>query len=200
MHMDLASLIHKEPTIIDPARGDLLIAEPLMLSPYFKRSAVMLLDKDSDGGHLGLVMNMPTPVSLGDLFPDWKNAGNVKIYCGGPVESDRLFMLHTMGDRFKDSMEVIDGLYVGADLDEVVEYIREGNQIDGKIRFFLGYSGWSNQQLSSEILNNNWAVNRRPQSTELLMGGGEEYWRREVELMGEKYKSWLLVPSDPELN
>lgn len=198
--MDLASLIHKEPTIIDPARGDLLIAEPLMLSPYFKRSAVLLLDKDSDGGHLGLVMNLQIPVTLKDLFPDWINSEKVRVYCGGPLEADRFFMLHTMGNVFKDSTEVIEDLYVGADLDEVVEYVSEGNETEGKIRFFLGYSGWGKEQLSTEILQSNWAVNRIPKSRELLIGAGDEYWRREVELMGDKYKSWLLVPSDPELN
>ncbi|HBY17407.1 MAG: YqgE/AlgH family protein [Muribaculaceae bacterium] len=198
--MDLESIIYKDPTIVNPQKGDLLIAEPLLDEPYFKRSVILLLDEDNNQGHIGLALNKITPVSLQDLFPDWKAGAEVPVYSGGPVEADRLFMLHTMGDRFEGSMEVSPGLYVGAKLDDIIDYINNNRYADGNIRFFLGYSGWSRGQLTSEILKNTWALNPNPGHTDVLTGAEDLYWRREVRRLGEKYRSWLLVPSNPAFN
>ncbi|MDE7116182.1 MAG: YqgE/AlgH family protein [Muribaculaceae bacterium] len=198
--MDLESIIYKDPTIVNPQKGDLLIAEPLLDEPYFKRSVILLLDEDINQGHIGLTLNKTTPVSLQDLFPDWKAGAGVPVYSGGPVEADRLFMLHTMGDRFEGSMEVSPGLYVGAKLDEIIDYINNNGNTEGNIRFFLGYSGWSKGQLTSEILKNTWALNPNPGHTDVLTGAEDLYWRREVRRLGEKYRSWLLVPSNPAFN
>ncbi len=198
--MDLESIIYKDPTIVNPQKGDLLIAEPLLDEPYFKRSVILLLDEDNNQGHIGLALNKITPVSLQDLFPDWKAGAEVPVYSGGPVEADRLFMLHTMGDRFEGSMEVSPGLYVGAKLDDIIDYINNNRYADGNIRFFLGYSGWSKGQLTSEILKNTWALNPNPGHTDVLTGAEDLYWRREVRRLGEKYRSWLLVPSNPAFN
>ncbi len=198
--MDLESIIYKNPTIVNPQKGDLLIAEPLLDEPYFKRSVILLLDEDNNQGHIGLALNKITPVSLQDLFPDWKAGAEVPVYSGGPVEADRLFMLDTMGDRFEGSMEVSPGLYVGAKLDDIIDYINNNRYADGNIRFFLGYSGWSRGQLTSEILKNTWALNPNPGHTDVLTGAEDLYWRREVRRLGEKYRSWLLVPSNPAFN
>lgn len=198
--MDLESIIYKDPTIVNPQKGDLLIAEPLLDEPYFKRSVILLLDEDNNQGHIGLALNKITPVSLLDLFPDWKAGAEVPVYSGGPVEADRLFMLHTMGGRFEGSMEVSPGLYVGAKLDDIIDYINNNRYADGNIRFFLGYSGWSRGQLTSEILKNTWALNPNPGHTDVLTGAEDLYWRREVRRLGEKYRSWLLVPSNPAFN
>ncbi len=198
--MDLESIIYKDPTIVNPQKGDLLIAEPLLDEPYFKRSVILLLDEDNNQGHIGLALNKITPVSLQDLFPDWKAGAEVPVYSGGPVEADRLFMLHTIGDRFEGSMEVSPGLYVGAKLDDIIDYINNNGNTEGNIRFFLGYSGWSKGQLTSEILKNTWALNPNPGHTDVLTGAEDLYWRREVRRLGEKYRSWLLVPSNPAFN
>lgn len=97
-------------------------------------------------------------------------------------------------------MEVSPGLYVGAKLDDIIDYINNNRYADGNIRFFLGYSGWSRGQLTSEILKNTWALNPNPGHTDVLTGAEDLYWRREVRRLGEKYRSWLLVPSNPAFN
>lgn len=198
--LDIESLIYKQPTNLAPGKGDLLIAEPLLNEPYFKRSVVLLLEEDAEQGHVGLTLNVPTPVTLSDIFPDWKDGKKVKVYCGGPVEADRLFMLHTLGDRFEGAMEVAEGLYVGANLDQVLEFIKEEDDVEGKIRFFLGYSGWGKDQLTTEILNHSWVVTRPGDMSEALTGKGDIYWRREVEKLGKDYRSWLVVPEEPMQN
>ncbi|MDE5869269.1 MAG: YqgE/AlgH family protein, partial [Muribaculaceae bacterium] len=200
MEIDIESLIYKEPQQLEPKKGDILIAAPLLDSPYFKRSVVLLIEEDQSKGQLGLTMNIPTPVTLQDLFPEWKDGKKVRIYSGGPVECDRLFMLHTLGDVFDEAIEISPGLYVGADLDQVMEYIHNEESVEGKIRFFLGYSGWEKDQLAGEILNHSWILSQPENMKDALTGAGNNYWRREVEKLGNDYRSWLVIPQNPDEN
>lgn len=200
MEMDIESMIYRHPSDVKPEKGDLLIAEPLLQEKVFKRSVIMLLEEDSQKGHVGLVLNKPTSITLKDLFPEWEAGEFVKVYCGGPVESDRLFMMHSLGDIFEGAMEIAPDLYVGAKVEDMLAFVNENPDIEGKMRFFLGYSGWIAGQLSSEIKHHTWALNHHSDTRMLLRGKGNTYWRREVERLGEDYRSWLVVPSDPSFN
>lgn len=195
------------------APGDLLIAEPLLKEEVFRRAVVMVLDAPAEGGAsqtegkdftdsgvMGLVLNHNTELTLQNLMPDWSEGARVPLFCGGPVEMERLFMLHTLGDRFPGSMEIVPGVFVGGKLDDIVDYINNGGAIAGKMRFFLGYSGWSSAQLRDELAAKVWTRSRPGSNESLLRGDGNPYWRREVERLGEEYRSWLLVPQDPEMN
>lgn len=198
--MNLHNLLYNNPTKVIPQRGSLLIADPMMNEVYFRRSVVMILDVDADKGHLGLTLNKTTRLTLKDLMPDWETGKNVPIYCGGPVDLERLFLLHTLGEIIPDAIEIIPGIYVGGDVDNILQYIEMGGEIENHLRFFLGYSGWSNGQLESEIARHSWAVGSPSDGDCLLQGSENEYWRREVEKLGEQYRSWLVVPQDPSFN
>lgn len=184
----------------DIVAGDLLIAEPLMEESIFRRSVVMVLDADIKKGYMGLVLNHQTPLSMRDLIPDWTYGERIPLFAGGPVDLERLFVLHTMGDSFEGSREILPGLYIGAKIDEVVSYVNLGGEIDGRLRFFLGYSGWEANQLGNEVLHNTWAVGRYQKNADILSETGNDYWRREVERLGNGYRSWLTVPTDAMLN
>ena len=60
-----------EPAPRPPAVGDLLVATPILLDPNFERTVVLLLDIDENGA-LGVVLNRPSPVPVGDVLPDWE--------------------------------------------------------------------------------------------------------------------------------
>lgn len=182
------------------ASGDVLIAEPFMEESIFKRSSILMLEADRARGYMGLVLNHQIPLSMRDLIPGWKFGELVPLFAGGPVDLDRLFMLHTLGDRFSGSRELFPGLYVGARIDDVVGYVEGGGEVDGCLRFFLGYSGWGTDQLENEVLHNTWAIGRHEDADVLLHGSGNEYWRRQVEHLGDDYRSWLTVPVDAALN
>ena len=139
-------------------------------------------------------------MTLNDLMPDWEEGKRVPIYCGGPVDLQRMFLLHTLGETLGSSTEVLPGVYVGADLEKIIEYIEKGGEMDGKLRFFLGYCGWSPGQLGGEIEGKTWAVNSLPQTQNLLKDKGYSFWTREVKDLGEDYRGWLIVPEDPSLN
>lgn len=198
--MDLKNLLYNHAPNYNPGQGSLLIADPMMRGDYFSRSVILILDVPKSGGELGLVLNKCTHLTLQNLIPDWDNGASVPVFSGGPVDMERLFLLHTLIDVFPDAMEVCPGIYVGGDVDEIINYIDSGGEIDGKMRFFLGYSGWMPGQLKKEIERHSWAVNPFPIDNDLLEGDGTEYWRREVERMGPDYRSWLMVPPDPSYN
>ena len=198
--MDLKELLFSKLPNVTPHMGSLLISEPLMEDSYFSRSAILVLDEPEDGGHFGLILNKPTGMTLANLMPEWEEGKNIPIYCGGPVDLQRMFLLHTLGEKLGSNTEVLPGIYVGADLDKIIEYIENGGKADSNLRFFLGYCGWSPGQLKGEINRKTWAVNSLPQCQNLLRGDGVEYWNREVKDLGEEYRSWLVVPTDPNLN
>lgn len=198
--MDIKDLLFSKIPSATPHMGSLLISEPLMDDKYFSRSAILVLDEPEEGGHFGLILNKPTEMTLKDLMPDWEAGRRIPIYCGGPVDLQRMFLLHTLGTKLGSDTEVLPGLFVGADLDKIIEYIEEGGEVDGKLRFFLGYCGWSPGQLKGELNAKNWAVNSLPQTPYLLKDEGLAYWNREVRDLGEEYRGWLMVPMDPNMN
>lgn len=199
--MDISALLYPQEIPHTPVAGEIIIAEPIMKDPYFSRSAALILDTPSGGGHFGLILNKSTDLTLKDLMPEWNMGSEVPVYCGGPVDMQRMFLLHTLGPILgKEAEEIMPGLYVGADIDAIIDYVEKGGVTDGFLRFFLGYCGWSPGQLDDEISRFVWAVTTAGDTGQLLRGTGIEYWQKEVKRLGENYRSWLNVPLDPSYN
>lgn len=198
--MDIENLLHKDPVSIDPEAGQMLIAGPMIGDINFSRTAVIILDRTEKEGHLGLVMNRRTDATLDMCLDNWPGSENISLYIGGPVELDRMFILHKLGAVIDDSFEIAPGLFTGGKSGQLKDYIASGAQTEGLIRFFMGYSGWTEEQLSAEILDHTWAVNINPDIKTVLIGSGQEYWRREVIALGPEYRSWLNIPGHPQLN
>lgn len=135
-----------------------------------------------------------------DLFDLSEDALNVEVYSGGPVDGDRLFMLHTLGKQVEGSVEIANGIYVGGELTDIAAAVSSGAAVTGEMRFFVGYSGWGKGQLEDEIEGNFWAVSRDYDPELLLTGSGTHYWREEVGRLGERYRSWLMIPENPSDN
>ena len=137
-----------------------LIAMPGMVDTSFAGSVVYICEH-SPRGALGLVINRPTDVVLKELFeridlplaqPDLAER---TVYYGGPVQTERGFVLHDPTDQaYASTLQVPGGLQMTTSKD-VLEHISEGT---GPARFFvaLGYSGWGAGQLEEEIAHNGW--------------------------------------------
>ena len=111
-----------------------------------------------------------------------------------------MYYLHTLGNLIPDSVEVVPGLYVGGDFDAVKRYISEGNMLEGRIRFFVGYSGWTRGQLRRELNNFDWAVAKIKSVDDVMTGVENGAWRLQVANLGEKYRIWLNCPPNALLN
>lgn len=188
---------------LPPARGSLLVAQPFLSEEWFERSVISLIDYESDKGATGLVLNHRTDLNLSDVIRGVDDFGaRVPIYCGGPMGHDRLFFIHNLGsDVIRGAECYAPDLYIGDDLNSAIEYVRDGYPIDGCIRFVVGYSGWSRGQLEDELSEDTWAsVADDIGSADLLSGYGEDYWQRIVRMMGQQYKSWLMIPRNAIFN
>ena len=184
-----------------PYPGSLLIAEPFLAEPYFNHSVILMLE--GDGGEnesMGIVLNINSHNTLQSLIKGIEAEAPIDVYCGGPVGLDRLYFLHTLGDLIENSQEVgSTGLYVGGNFESIINYINSGYPVEGNLRFFVGYSGWSQGQLNEELSQNVWAVaNPRDVGTvsDLLTGEENYYWHRTINALGEKYRWWRMFPKD----
>ncbi|MBU6441950.1 MAG: YqgE/AlgH family protein [Betaproteobacteria bacterium] len=137
-----------------------LIAMPGMVDSSFAGSVIYVCEHSARGA-LGLVINRPTDIVLKDLFDrielplEQPELAARTVYYGGPVQTERGFVLHDPTDRaYASTLQVAGGLQMTTSKD-VLEHISAS---DGPKRFFvaLGYSGWSAGQLEDEISRNGW--------------------------------------------
>lgn len=185
---------------LQPSQGSLLISEPFLQDSYFQRSVVLLVQHSLEGS-MGFVLNKKTDYILNSFFPELKECKDIPIYLGGPVSSNRLFFIHALSESvIPETIPIKNGLSFDGDFNSLKEYILNGNPVEGKIKFFLGYSGWTSGQLGLEIKSNSWLVSQEVQPPFTLLADGEAFWKSSLELLGKEYETWTKFPKDPHLN
>ena len=187
-----------ETTHIVPARGKVLISEPFLCDHMFGRSVILLVDHTQDGT-MGLVMNKPLPLFLNDLLSEIDCREDIPIYKCGPISTDTLFYLHTL-ENIADSLPIANGFYLNGDFAAIKQFMAEGNSIKGKIRFFLGYSGWESGQLKQEIEENTWLVDKADIPSLMDEKASKNLWKDALGKLGGKYEMWSRFPQIPTLN
>lgn len=195
--MDMEKLIQIRSNDLKPKPGRVLIAEPLMDEFYFGRAVVLMIEHN-DEGSFGVVMNKPTTTRFSQIidgFPDF----DAEVFIGGPVQTDNLFFVHTLGEEIPGSDEVADGLYWGGDMETISEMISLKLLDKTRIRFFLGYSGWSPGQLEDELKRNAWVVSDTNQRL-LMRTLPHKMWNVHLQRMGPAYDLWRRFPVNPDLN
>ena len=179
-----------------PREGRVLIAEPFLQGDYFSRSTVLLVQCNEEGD-VGFILNKPTNLRVKELFkgfPDFES----NAFLGGPVSNDKLFFLHTLGEKIPDSLLITGNLYWSGDFGHLISLIRAGLVEEEDIRFFLGYSGWSAGQLAAEIAGHSWVVTEP--SVENILSSDENFWNDSIQLIGGNALLWQNFPENPELN
>lgn len=184
-----------------PAEGRLLVAEPFLHEAWFDHAVILLADYAKDGPAMGIVLNNPTEYHLQDLIEDIRVKTPVTVHAGGPVSDNQLYFLHTLGpDLIPKANPIAPGLWLGGDFDAMRAIINDGYDTTGHIRFFIGYSGWGDGQLDSEIANNVWAVTQAPPPEQMLTATGDSFWHSTVRSMGPDYRGWLFHPRNAKAN
>ena len=183
--------------IFEPTQGSLLVSEPFLADSFFKRSVVLLSEHDKKGT-LGFILNKPTDVTVNqavDNFPEFE----APLYFGGPVETDTLFYIHTLGETLMGAIEVTKGIWFGGDFETLKKMIEENNVTTDQIRFYAGYSGWEPDQLENEMREKAWLVTDAPSDFNFL-GEPEVLWGKVLKSMGNEYAILSTFPEDPSLN
>jgi len=145
---------------INSFKNHLLIAMPNLIDPNFFHGVTFVCQHNSEGA-LGLVINHPMQMTLGDILEqmdlvaaDDKIAG-IPIFSGGPVQQERGFVLHhTCDDLWDSSIAISDTLSLTTSRD-ILKAIAEGKG-PKKFLITLGYAGWGEDQLETEIKSNAW--------------------------------------------
>lgn len=136
----------------------LLLAMPQMQDPNFARSVVLLWRHEREGA-LGLVINRPTETrvsSVVEIDPPPRRDSGLEIWMGGPVEPQRGWLLLGYDPGSSDSMTIAEGMYLSASV-EVLRAAMEHDPTPAQpCRFFLGYAGWGDGQLESELAASAW--------------------------------------------
>jgi putative transcriptional regulator len=129
--------------------GTLLVSDPFMDDPNFKRSVVLLCEHHSEGS-LGFILNKPLGMPVSSLlsgFPDF----NAEVFYGGPVQTDTIHYVHNKGDLIEDSVEISQGVFWGGSYEQLKFCVQNELILPFDIKFFVGYSGWGEGQLVEEI-------------------------------------------------
>ena len=156
-----------------------LIAMPGMADDNFAGSVVYLCEH-TERGALGLVINKPSDIKLGTLFEkvdlslDRTELAEQPVYIGGPVQTERGFVLHESGEddaadveadgaQYNSSLRIPGGGLAMTTSKDVLEAMACGAG-PKRVLVTLGYAGWSAGQLEEEIARNGWiTVDARPE-------------------------------------
>jgi putative transcriptional regulator len=180
-----------------PQKGRILISEPFLMDNYFKRS-IVLLTEHTDEGTVGFVLNKPVNMKVNEIMADLP-AINAIVSLGGPVQTNTLHYIHTLGDIIPNSMKIIENIFWGGEFDVIKRLLETGSLNNENIRFFLGYSGWQSSQLDDELADNAWIVaDISPE--EIMTPMNKHFWNKTLYRLGKKYQMWSNFPENPQMN
>jgi putative transcriptional regulator len=131
---------------------------PALAGSYFGNTLTYVCEHNDEGA-MGIMVNRPSELTLKELLAQLgidsdHSAAEIPVLEGGPVASDRGFILHTDDLHFDSSVDLDHGLMLTT-AREVLEAIAAG---DGPRQFLvaLGYAGWGEHQLEEEMKENSW--------------------------------------------
>jgi putative transcriptional regulator len=171
-----------DPMGSDPKAGRLLVATPLLEDPNFRRTVVLVVEHEAEQGSLGVVLNQPTTVGVGQVLEEWTELATEPsvVFRGGPVAQDNALALAQIPGRDEPvGWRALDGAPALArlgllDLDTPPRLLAPGIT---SLRVYAGYAGWSPGQLEAEISEGAWYV-LTAQPGDVFAARPEQLWRQ----------------------
>ena len=189
--------------------GTLLVATPALESVAFDRAVVLITHYSETDITMGLVINRPLGKRIQRYATDslQQLAGGEDVcaelgrifYQGGPVHQRYLFFLHRLDGLVEGGTKILDGLYLGGDLDTQYSEAEVLCPDAPRLRFYLGYAGWEPGQLEAEISAGTWFL--APGEPEIVLASTPEtMWQTVLHSLGGRYRSLSVFPKDPSVN
>ena len=182
---------------VKPRKGSILVSEPYLEDPNFGRTIVLLCEHNAEGS-FGFVLNKPSEARIADLVDGMKNFDST-VYVGGPVQQDTLHFIHRL-NSLEDAVEVGEGIYWGGNFEQLSVKLLSQELTESDIKFYLGYSGWSEGQLEEELKANAWIVSDVVDEKLIFETNPETMWQKALEAMGGRFSVYSKYPVDPRLN
>ncbi len=164
-----------------------LIAMPSMQDPFFKHSVAYICEHNEDGA-MGLVINQPINITVGELLDkiDIVNnkatdAARATVYAGGPVKTDRGFVLHSPKPGYASSQKLSSDIMITTSKDILSSLTT--NAAPEQFIITLGYAGWDKGQLEQELLDNSWLVIEADPAI-IFNTPSHQRWEKAVSMLG----------------
>jgi putative transcriptional regulator len=192
---------HMEP---DPSAGRLLVATPLLGDPNFKRAVVLIVEHEETEGTLGVVLNRPTKIPVGQVLEQWTEliTDPSVLFRGGPVaQNSALALAMVPGKEEPLGWRALDGAPALArlgllDLDAPPRLLAPAIQ---SLRVYAGYAGWSPGQLEAEIDEGAWFV-LPAEPGDIFAADPAQLWRAVLQRQEGDMAFLATYPEDPGLN
>lgn len=176
-------------------KGNILIARPAVYDYTFNRTVILITDHN-DKGSVGFILNKPLNQDVSTFISEFES--EFPVYEGGPVETQNLYYIHKRPDLIANSEKISHGLYWSGDYEDVRDAINSGLIQKDEIRFYLGYSGWGENQLKTEIDENAWIV--VDEKVDIFQDWDNNLWKEQMKNLGGEHLIWLNTPADPSMN
>jgi len=181
-------------------KGRLLIASPVIQTPLFARSVVLVMEHDEERGAKGVILNLPTGATMTDLAGklfDEDFIWDKPLHLGGPVAGP-LVVLHT--SPVMADLEIGSGVYASLDAAKSQHLITQ--EIEPSL-VVANFSGWAPGQLEKELEDDVWVV--APADTARIFAGLDHdlWWATMRDVRSQALKDILKLrnlPEDPSLN
>lgn len=184
--------------IEQPQKGDLLLSEPFLPDQNFDRTVILLCEHNAEGS-FGFVLNKSSILKVDEVLQEI-GAFEADLFVGGPVQQNTLHFIHNIEELKQDGQKITEGLFWGGNFEKLQQLMQKGVLNKEKSRFFVGYSGWSENQLQEEIDHNSWIIARGVHPSYIFDSPPETLWKSILEKMGGRFKIYANYPSDPNLN
>jgi putative transcriptional regulator len=184
--------------------GQLLVATPLLGDPNFRRTVILVVEDEPEEGTLGVVLNRPTEVQVGQVLEPWTDlvTGPSVVFRGGPVSpNSALALALARGDDEPLGWRSLEGSHLTSriglvDLEAPPELLADGIS---SLRVFAGYAGWGPGQLQAEIEEGAWYV-LAGEPTDAFLAEPERLWPEVLRRQGGEFAIVATYPDDPLLN
>jgi putative transcriptional regulator len=174
-------------------QGSLILADPSLRESGFARSVLLLTSHKHDDGATGFILNKPMGKKVSELIEidSMRELGDLPVFLGGPVNPDQLTFASLKWEAQAEQL----GFDTHLSSDEALHRLREGFHV----RAFVGYSGWSEGQLESELQQRAW-ITRKPVPGVASIDVNECLWGELLSSMGPYYRLLAGMPEHPEWN
>jgi len=142
--------------MIDLKAGVYIKSTAALIGSFFEHTTIILVEHDEKGS-LGFVTNKPFGKSLHELI-EFNHAKPFPLMDGGPVDREHLFVLHKRPDLIDGGKQILNGQYLGGNMEQVIEAINNMSVHEQEIQLFIGYCGWDLGELEAEVEEGSWIV------------------------------------------
>ena len=179
-------------------KGNALIATPSVIGDlYFHRSVIFMIENDNKNS-MGFIINRRLDFKLNEVVNDLKYL--FPLYYGGPVEPDNLFFIYKSKIIVSGSRSITKNIKYGGDFNEIIQLINGDKITKSDIKFFLGYSGWTESQIKVELKNKNWELISYLDCKIIFSNYTKNIWKKNLTRINKKYQLWINTPDNPNHN